>query len=564
MSRGYCNFEGFRGLLALVLTSLKGDTMMNISRSRGILALLLAVLVGFTFSVAGPANADAGDVHSLSSGVSPQIATFATWSGVERWSGSDRYDTTVQASERAFPGGVDTVVIATGENWPDALCAAPLCGVESASLLLVRLDSIPTVVLDEIERLGATSAIILGGTGAVSANVQTDLSGLLDSVRRIEGVNRYETAAKIAAEVMAAEAWDGSAFYVTGANFPDALGASAIAAFKKWPILLSASTYLPLETQAVDGDVDAGFIVGGTGAIDSSVESGLQSRMTVVRLSGSNRYETTKVVMDYAVANWGTSVARVGVASGANFPDALAAGVAMGVANQGQLLTSPTYLSSPTSIFLNGKRGQTEEVVVFGGTGAVAESVVDEIEALMWSAEFSGTGDTASSAFTLDAGLAVFDMTHIGSSNFIVHLLDMDGHVVEYLANEIGDYDGSAAVGIDTQGSYYLDIDADGPWSISITQPRPSLSSLLYTNSFSGTGPTATSLFRMSGGARTFTLTHSGSSNFIVHLLDMDGHVVEYLANEIGDYSGSTISGVDSGGYLLSIDADGPWSITID
>jgi|GEM_PF-2606726 len=522
----------------------------------GISLILGAAMFLSTIPVAAVA---AGEKPS----VEPQVAP-AAWSGVTRWAGSDRYDTAVQISQRAFAGGAHTVVIATGANWPDALCAAPLCGVIDASLLLVRPDSVPTAVLNEISRLGASNVVILGGTGAVSTGVQNTLSTRAGSVRRIAGANRYETAAKIAAEVMASPSWDGSAFYATGANFPDALGASAIAASRRMPILLSAPTYLPAATQSVDSRVNTGYIVGGTGVVSSGVESGLRGRMSVTRLAGSNRYETTKAAMDYAVSNWGTNVDRVGVSSGTNFPDALAAGVAMGAANQGQLLTAPTTLASPTAVFLNDKRGQTDSVVVFGGTGAVSGSVVSEIEALMWSASFSGSGSTAIGPFTLNQGLAVFDMTHTGSSNFIVWLLDSNGEYVDLMANEIGDYDGSQATGIDARGSYYLDVDADGPWSIDVTQPRPAVSSLPFTKSFSGSGPTATNLFQMSTGAHTFTVSHSGSSNFIIWLLDMNGQYVDLIVNEIGSHSGSTVVGVDPGGYLMNVEADGDWSVSIN
>ena len=61
-------------------------------------------------------------------------------------------------------------------------------------------------------------------------------------------------------------------------------------------------------------------------------------------------------------------------------------------------------------------------------------------------------------------------MTHDGERNFIVHLLDLKGNVVEYLVNEIGKFDGSKATGIQDGGTYILDIGADGNWKIDISQ----------------------------------------------------------------------------------------------
>ena len=45
-------------------------------------------------------------------------------------------------------------------------------------------------------------------------------------------------------------------------------------------------------------------------------------------------------------------------------------------------------------------------------------------------------------------------------------LLDGDGDTVEYLANEIGSFEGSSAIKIDKSAAYLLDVDADGSWSI--------------------------------------------------------------------------------------------------
>ena len=65
-------------------------------------------------------------------------------------------------------------------------------------------------------------------------------------------------------------------------------------------------------------------------------------------------------------------------------------------------------------------------------------------------------------------------------------------------------------------------------------------------------------------GLLGFKMTHNGNSNFIVHLLDANtGQTVEYVANEIGNYSGSQAYSVTDGKYLLNVDADGSWTVTI-
>ena len=80
----------------------------------------------------------------------------------------------------------------------------------------------------------------------------------------------------------------------------------------------------------------------------------------------------------------------------------------------------------------------------------------------------SGTGQKATSKFSLEKGLAIFRMTHDGEGHFGVWLLDAEGDKVDLLANEIGEFDGSKAVGISESGIYLLDISADGSWEIAI------------------------------------------------------------------------------------------------
>jgi len=82
--------------------------------------------------------------------------------------------------------------------------------------------------------------------------------------------------------------------------------------------------------------------------------------------------------------------------------------------------------------------------------------------------KINGVGQQATEKFTLNKGLAVFKMTHNGSSNFSVKLLDEQGDYIDLLVNEIGSFEGSKAVKIPQNGIYLLDIQADGSWTIII------------------------------------------------------------------------------------------------
>ena len=78
---------------------------------------------------------------------------------------------------------------------------------------------------------------------------------------------------------------------------------------------------------------------------------------------------------------------------------------------------------------------------------------------------FTGTGNQVSPFLKLDKGLVIFRLTHAGIANFIVELLDSNGQYIELLANEIGEFDGTKAVGISQSGLYLLNITAeDSSW----------------------------------------------------------------------------------------------------
>lgn len=190
---------------------------------------------------------------------------------------------------------------------------------------------------------------------------------------------------------------------------------------------------------------------------------------------------------------------------------------------------------------------------------------------------FSGHGDDVTPKFTLEQGITIITMTHDGSSNFAIKLLNDKGDLVDLLVNEIGAFEGSKAIGVRTDniigakpGTHLLDVTADGNWEVVIEQPRPTEAKSL-PQTFQGSGCGVSSFFTLNEGLTTFTMTHDGESNFAVWLLADDGRPAELLANEIGSYSGNKAIGVKRnnligarpGIHILSATADGNWSISV-
>jgi putative cell wall-binding protein len=189
-------------------------------------------------------------------------------------------------------------------------------------------------------------------------------------VNRIAGANRYGTSAAVAAT------WqDGAevAYLVSGVNFPDALAAAAAAGDAGAPVLLTAPGKLPNETRQALVELGASrvVIVGGEVSVSKTVAdavAALPAVTAVERVAGSDRYATAAKVAERV-----QDADVVYLASGADYPDALAGAALAGHDGAPLLLTRPNALPSATAAQL--RRLAPAEVVVLGGTVAVNDTV---------------------------------------------------------------------------------------------------------------------------------------------------------------------------------------------
>ena len=300
-----------------------------------------------------------------------------------RLSGATRYDTAIAISQHAYPGKAPAVVLATGTQYPDALCAAPLAHAVGGPILLLPKIGMTNPVGDEIKRLDPDQIYIVGGTGVVPASVEAWLSSLADppDVTRLAGVNRYETSAEVAREVEAELGSCSKIVVATGKNFPDALAAAPIAAAKGWPIILVGNA-IPagVSTAIADLDPKTSLVAGGPSVVSDSVMAQLPSP---TRAGGSDRYGTCALLNDYGVTN-GLSYASVGLATGASFPDALTMGPAVAADNGLLLLTAPSGPSSAISKRVTANADDIDYLHVAGGTGAVPDDCVVEFLDMCW------------------------------------------------------------------------------------------------------------------------------------------------------------------------------------
>ena len=312
-----------------------------------------------------PELGSAGETTLAPKGSFSAVLPLAT--GSTRASGSDRYGTAVALSERLFPqaGGAQTVFIASGNSFADGLALSALASYVGGPLLLTATSSVPPAVVAEIRRLSPQEIVVAGGEGAVSDAAFAKLEGLAPQVRRVSGPDRYATAAAIAAEFPQGS----GAMLATGVTFPDALVASA-ASHKNGgggPVLLTRGfTASPEALEALrELKPSEVTIVGGTWS-SSSLEKIRQASGTKPDVrKGADRYATSAAV---AQKFWPAKSSTVIYATGATYPDAMAAGPVARAYDAPVLLM--TRACRPKAILT--QASAQSKVLIVGGSGAIA------------------------------------------------------------------------------------------------------------------------------------------------------------------------------------------------
>jgi putative cell wall-binding protein len=302
---------------------------------------------------------------------------FASSVTTARIGGTDRFDTAARISADTFAPGVPAVYLATGLSYPDAL-AASAATRGAAPILLVRPDSIPAVVAAELTRLAPAQVHIVGGAGVVSDAVAAEAASLTGApVSRIAGADRYATAAAVSEASFAPGA--DVAYVATGGNFPDALAAGTAGAQLGGPVLLARSGGLDQVTLAELRRLSPKRIVvaGGTGVVSTSIENTLGGIAPTVRRSGPDRYETSREVARDLHSAGASEV--VALATGADFPDALAAGPLVAHAGGSLVLVKAALDPSAAEDIV---RNDPARLRYIGGSAVVTPAVVAASKAL--------------------------------------------------------------------------------------------------------------------------------------------------------------------------------------
>ena len=369
------------------------------------------VLASETFTTASsPSNP--GQTPSTASSGGGSGGSRSALADPIRLGGDDRYHTAALVAQeylrdrrRESPSvRVNTVIVASGENFPDALAAAPLARRHNAPVLLTTRN-----VLHERTKafLEANTSVIkvylLGGVEAISAAVEAELKGMGYRPIRVDGGTRYETAVEVAKAAGAAGHWCATtkptALLVSGENWRDALTVAPVAYRGQHPLLLTRGAALPeaVSDYLSAGNVERVVIVGDTDAVSVEVaEAVAAAGVEVERIFGDDAAYTARDVAIAAArpANYRGTVAgclgdqsgrvtQAGLVTDAKFPDALAAGPLLGQHGAPVLFVSPDNVPTGTRSYVVGvhfePNSYTPPFIVVGGIAAVPKAHVDRL-----------------------------------------------------------------------------------------------------------------------------------------------------------------------------------------
>ncbi|WP_447924809.1 cell wall-binding repeat-containing protein [Georgenia muralis] len=210
-----------------------------------------------------------GGTGAVSDAVVRELASYAP---VERLQGADRYETAAAVGRKMWtdPSTVSTVYLASGQAFADALSGGAAAAKQRSPMYLTQPGGLPTATRLELERLDPAKVVVLGGSGAVSSSVVTEVRIALPDVevQRLSGQDRYATSAAIADAMWPDGASD--AYFATGTSYADALSGVPSAGDDNAPLLLVRRTCTDeVVRSAIDRlDVDTRVSLGGVGAID--------------------------------------------------------------------------------------------------------------------------------------------------------------------------------------------------------------------------------------------------------------------------------------------------------
>ena len=243
----------------------------------------------------------------------------------ERIYGTSRYETAIAVADRykeaTGSSKFKNIIVAYGENFPDALSGGYLAKVAKAPILLVKPE-VESDIIDYISKNLASGGTVylLGGTGVVRESFEKAVKNKGIRTKRLGGATRYDTNLAILKEAGVSNL---DVLVCTGTGFADSLSAASTGL----PILLVDNTLTKGQQNYVSGlSTRTFYLIGGPTVVKPAIETGIKSKghsqSQFKRLYGPTRYETSTTIANEFFKNPTTVI----LASGQTFPDGLAGG----------------------------------------------------------------------------------------------------------------------------------------------------------------------------------------------------------------------------------------------
>jgi len=235
-----------------------------------------------------------------------QLALAGAQTGVRRVTGDDRVATSVAVSRDRFPAGMPAAVLASADDFADALAGSALADAVGGPLLLSHRDGLDERVAAELrDHLDEGGVVyVLGGPRALASGVDAAVTAAGGAPVRLAGDDRYATAAVVARQVRTAGPGEEcDAVLVTGKDFPDGAAAAGVVGAHR-PLLFTAGSQMPLATRAaLAACTEPGSTVTAVGgpAASAAKAGGLPQDLEVEDVVGADRFETSAKLMQLAV-----------------------------------------------------------------------------------------------------------------------------------------------------------------------------------------------------------------------------------------------------------------------
>ena len=294
----------------------------------------------------------------------------ASRSGIYRISGSTRYETAYKIADtiKVELGGMplNSIIVASGTSYPDALSGSYLAAAANAPIILVDNSNFKTAAEYIKNKMSSDGTVyILGGSGAVTGELELYLE--MYNTVRLWGTDRYETnlaVIKKADELMElAGTPQNEVIVCSGRNYPDAISVSALGK----PILLAGSD-LTEQQQDYLSSFSYGehsfTMVGGTSVVPDAVADICSAYGSVDRIGGKDRFETSVNVAEHYFPNAREAV----MAYAMSFPDGLSGGLLAHIRNCPVILSANEACGRPYNYELS--KGMSS-VTILGGSGLI-------------------------------------------------------------------------------------------------------------------------------------------------------------------------------------------------